>query len=250
MTSGHSQQLEAPHRATLRSAGNTIQAIPPHVRYFAETREDQHTNDTQTAADMNTFLRHWFSKFSEFRVRCLHCCSSCGSAGIAALPTPLRACSGQTADTPNLLIVPVQDNDFFISGESFAGVYVPLISQVGAASLAVPACTHACFAKACVFWAASSCSMTSPLLPQGPHRHACMPHPTALLLYSPRTQAVLDGNDAGQEPRLNLRGYLVGNGVTDPRFDGDALVPFAYGKSLIRCGAGAGRHGAPGWRTL
>lgn len=199
---------------------------------------------------MNTFLRRWFSKFSEFRVRCLHCCSSCGSAGIAALPTPLRACSGQTAATPNLLIVPVQDNDFFISGESFAGVYVPLISQVGAATLAVPACTHACCAKACVFWAASSCSRTSPVLPQGPHWHACMPHPTALLLYSPRTQAVLDGNDAGQEPRLNLRGYLVGNGVTDPRFDGDALVPFAYGKSLIRCGAGAGRHGAPGWRTL
>ncbi len=49
---------------------------------------------------------------------------------------------------------------------------------------------------------------------------------------------MLDGNDAGQEPRLRLRGYLVGNGVTDPRFDGDALVPFAYGKSLIRCGAG------------
>lgn len=100
---------------------------------YAETREDQHTNDTQTAADMNTFLRRWFAKFSEF-----------------------------------------QDNDFFISGESFAGVYVPLISQ-----------------------------------------------------------AVLDGNDAGQQPRLHLRGYLVGNGVTDPRFDGDALVPFAYGKSLI-----------------
>jgi serine carboxypeptidase-like clade 1 len=100
---------------------------------YAETKEDRHTNDTQTAADMNTFLRRWFAKFSEF-----------------------------------------QGNDFFISGESFAGVYVPLISK-----------------------------------------------------------AVLDGNDAGQEPHLRLRGYLVGNGVTDPRFDGDALVPFAYGKSLI-----------------
>lgn len=48
---------------------------------------------------------------------------------------------------------------------------------------------------------------------------------------------MLDGNDAGQEPQLRLRGYLVGNGVTDPRFDGDALVPFAYGKSLIRWGS-------------
>ena len=46
----------------------------------------------------------------------------------------------------------------------------------------------------------------------------------------------MDGNDAGQEPRLRLRGYLVGNGVTDAEFDGDALVPFAYGKSLIRHG--------------
>lgn len=69
-----------------------------------------------------------------------------------------------------------QTNDFFVAGESYAGVYVPLV-----------------------------------------------------------TRAVLDGNEAGQEPELRLRGYIVGNGVTDERFDGDALVPFAYGKSLIRC---------------
>ena len=31
---------------------------------------------------------------------------------------------------------------------------------------------------------------------------------------------VLRGNEAGQRPRLKLRGYLVGNGVTDPQFDG------------------------------
>ena len=29
------------------------------------------------------------------------------------------------------------------------------------------------------------------------------------------------------------QGYLIGNGVTDPQFDGNALVPFARGKSLI-----------------
>jgi carboxypeptidase C (cathepsin A) len=71
-----------------------------------------------------------------------------------------------------------QANDFFVAGESYAGVYVPLVGR-----------------------------------------------------------AVLDGNEAGQEPALRLRGYIVGNGVTDERFDGDALVPFAYGKSLIRCAA-------------
>ncbi len=47
-------------------------------------------------------------------------------------------------------------------------------------------------------------------------------------------QAVLNGNEAGQQPQLRLRGYMVGNGVVDQRYDGNALVPFAYGKSLIR----------------
>ena len=37
-------------------------------------------------------------------------------------------------------------------------------------------------------------------------------------------RAVLDGNDAGEEPRLDLRGYVIGNGVTDREFDGNALV--------------------------
>lgn len=31
---------------------------------------------------------------------------------------------------------------------------------------------------------------------------------------------VLHGNEAGQRPRLNLKGYIIGNGVTDPEFDG------------------------------
>lgn len=38
---------------------------------FAETKADAHTNDTHTAADMNTFLRLWFAKFEEFQVRAL-----------------------------------------------------------------------------------------------------------------------------------------------------------------------------------
>lgn len=32
---------------------------------------------------------------------------------------------------------------------------------------------------------------------------------------------------------FNVQGYLVGNGVTDEEFDGNALVPFAYGMALI-----------------
>lgn len=100
---------------------------------YYETKADAHTNDTQTAADMNTFLRRWLAAYPRF-----------------------------------------QQNDFFVSGESFGGVYVPMVSQ-----------------------------------------------------------AVLDGNDAGQEPHLRLKGYLVGNGVVDEEYDGNALVPFAAGKSLI-----------------
>lgn len=38
------------------------------------------------------------------------------------------------------------------------------------------------------------------------------------------------------KPVLNFKGYLVGNGVTDERFDGNALVPFAHGMGLISDG--------------
>ncbi|XP_044467200.1 serine carboxypeptidase-like 20 [Mangifera indica] len=66
------------------------------------------------------------------------------------------------------------DNPFFISGESYAGVYVPTLAY-----------------------------------------------------------EVVKGIDAGVKPVLNFKGYLVGNGVTDPEFDGNALVPFAHGMGLI-----------------
>jgi serine carboxypeptidase-like clade 1 len=29
------------------------------------------------------------------------------------------------------------------------------------------------------------------------------------------------------------QGYLVGNGCTDDKFDGDAIIPFMYGMGLI-----------------
>ncbi|XWS31191.1 hypothetical protein CRYUN_Cryun23aG0056200 [Craigia yunnanensis] len=44
---------------------------------------------------------------------------------------------------------------------------------------------------------------------------------------------VVKGIDAGTKPVLNFKGYLVGNGVTDDEFDGNALVPFAHGMGLI-----------------
>ncbi|KAL8544692.1 hypothetical protein ACS0TY_005065 [Phlomoides rotata] len=45
--------------------------------------------------------------------------------------------------------------------------------------------------------------------------------------------AVVKGIKAGIKPVINFKGYLVGNGVCDPQFDGNALVPFAHGMGLI-----------------
>lgn len=44
---------------------------------------------------------------------------------------------------------------------------------------------------------------------------------------------VMKGIDAGTKPLINLKGYLVGNGVADEVFDGNALVPFVHGMGLI-----------------
>ncbi|KAF5821981.1 putative carboxypeptidase C [Helianthus annuus] len=65
-------------------------------------------------------------------------------------------------------------NPFFISGESYAGVYVPMLSY-----------------------------------------------------------EVVKGLDAGVIPTINFKGYMVGNGVADEVFDGNAIVPFAHGMGLI-----------------
>ncbi|GMN34052.1 hypothetical protein TIFTF001_044861 [Ficus carica] len=65
-------------------------------------------------------------------------------------------------------------NPFFISGESYAGVYVPTL-----------------------------------------------------------TYEVAKGIEAGITPIINLKGYMVGNGVTDDEFDGNALIPFVHGMGLI-----------------
>ncbi|GMI88721.1 serine carboxypeptidase-like 20 [Hibiscus trionum] len=44
---------------------------------------------------------------------------------------------------------------------------------------------------------------------------------------------VVKGIKVGAKPTINFKGYMVGNGVTDPVFDGNALVPFAHGMALI-----------------
>ncbi|KAI3459132.1 hypothetical protein Pfo_015795 [Paulownia fortunei] len=44
---------------------------------------------------------------------------------------------------------------------------------------------------------------------------------------------VVKGVKAGVNPIINFKGYMVGNGVCDPNFDGNALVPFAHGMGLI-----------------
>ncbi|CAG9465549.1 unnamed protein product [Pedinophyceae sp. YPF-701] len=47
------------------------------------------------------------------------------------------------------------------------------------------------------------------------------------------TTKVARGNAQGQLPIVRLEGYAVGNGCTDPVYDGNAYVPFAAGMSLI-----------------
>ncbi|KAK9756278.1 hypothetical protein RND81_01G086400 [Saponaria officinalis] len=44
---------------------------------------------------------------------------------------------------------------------------------------------------------------------------------------------IIKGLDAGLKPIINLKGYMIGNGVTDEVFDGNALVPFVHGMGLI-----------------
>ncbi|KAL9227498.1 hypothetical protein vseg_003181 [Gypsophila vaccaria] len=44
---------------------------------------------------------------------------------------------------------------------------------------------------------------------------------------------IVKGLDSGLKPVINLKGYMIGNGVTDEVFDGNALVPFVHGMGLI-----------------
>uniref|UniRef100_A0ACD5XNS5 Uncharacterized protein n=1 Tax=Avena sativa TaxID=4498 RepID=A0ACD5XNS5_AVESA len=44
---------------------------------------------------------------------------------------------------------------------------------------------------------------------------------------------VVKGIQGGAKPTINFKGYMVGNGVCDTVFDGNALVPFVHGMGLI-----------------
>ncbi|CAF2079605.1 unnamed protein product, partial [Brassica oleracea] len=46
-------------------------------------------------------------------------------------------------------------------------------------------------------------------------------------------QEISNGNDICCEPQINLKGYLLGNPLTDSVLDRNARIPFAHGKALI-----------------
>ncbi|KAJ4912185.1 Serine carboxypeptidase-like 3 [Raphanus sativus] len=46
-------------------------------------------------------------------------------------------------------------------------------------------------------------------------------------------QEISKGNDLGFKPQVNLKGYILGNPVTDLEFDHNCGVPFAHGMALI-----------------
>ncbi|XP_021900181.1 serine carboxypeptidase-like 20 [Carica papaya] len=53
-------------------------------------------------------------------------------------------------------------------------------------------------------------------------------------VYVPTLAAeIVKGIHASVKPVINLKGYMIGNGVTDEKFDGNALVPFVHGMGLI-----------------
>ncbi|KAK4770732.1 hypothetical protein SAY87_031264 [Trapa incisa] len=108
--------------------------------------------------------------------------SPCG-VGLSYSDNPKNYVTGdfQTASDTHLFLLKwfklypeFLSNPFYISGESYAGVYVPTLAS-----------------------------------------------------------AVVEGIESGQKPLINFKGYLVGNGVTDEYFDGNAIVPFAFGMGLI-----------------
>ncbi|XP_062205002.1 serine carboxypeptidase-like 18 isoform X2 [Phragmites australis] len=47
------------------------------------------------------------------------------------------------------------------------------------------------------------------------------------------TSEIARAKEVGGEPALNLKGYLVGNPVTDSNFDDPSIIPFAHGMGLI-----------------
>ncbi|XP_044471383.1 serine carboxypeptidase-like 18 [Mangifera indica] len=46
-------------------------------------------------------------------------------------------------------------------------------------------------------------------------------------------QHILDGNNEGMKPTINLKGYILGNPKTDDYIDSNSLLPFAFRVTLI-----------------
>ncbi|PKI45093.1 hypothetical protein CRG98_034477 [Punica granatum] len=108
--------------------------------------------------------------------------SPCG-VGLSYSDNPSNYVTGDiqtTSDTHAFLLKwfelypEFQANPFYISGESYAGVYVPMLAS-----------------------------------------------------------EVIKAIEGNQQPSINFKGYLVGNGIADDVFDGNGLVPFAFGMGLI-----------------
>lgn len=47
------------------------------------------------------------------------------------------------------------------------------------------------------------------------------------------TNAINEGNKLGQNPKINVKGFLVGNGVTHDVTDSNSVPPFLYQRSFI-----------------
>ncbi|KAL7263454.1 hypothetical protein ACSBR1_001582 [Camellia fascicularis] len=46
-------------------------------------------------------------------------------------------------------------------------------------------------------------------------------------------QEIIDGNELGRQPNMNLQGYILGNPVTDSYVDDNSRIPFAHRLTLI-----------------
>ncbi|KAL0924936.1 hypothetical protein M5K25_005797 [Dendrobium thyrsiflorum] len=44
---------------------------------------------------------------------------------------------------------------------------------------------------------------------------------------------IVEGNEEGQQPQVNIKGYLVGNAITGDKVDKNSQVPHAYGLGII-----------------
>ncbi|OEL38429.1 Serine carboxypeptidase-like 18 [Dichanthelium oligosanthes] len=46
-------------------------------------------------------------------------------------------------------------------------------------------------------------------------------------------QYISEGNEQRLKPHINLKGYLIGNPVTDPKFDQNSIIPASHGFGII-----------------